>query len=86
MGLCPDRAEKNKGEKVMFIRFKKQLGGILAIAGFFLLLGMAGTDDVAVLNGVHAPIIPLLLKGILFLSMMVTGAVLIGGAADENCD
>lgn len=70
----------------MFIRFKKQIGGILAIAGFFLLLGMAGTDDVAVLNGVHAPIIPLLLKGILFLSMMATGAVLIGGAADENCD
>ena len=46
----------------MIIRFRKQLGGILAIAGFFLLLGMAGTDDVAVLDGVHAPIIPLLLK------------------------
>ena len=70
----------------MIIRFRKQLGGILAIAGFFLLLGMAGTDDVAVLDGVHAPIIPLLLKGILFLAMMGAGAVLIGGAADENSD
>lgn len=68
----------------MFIRFRKQIGGILAIAGFFFLLGMAGTDDVAVLNGVHAPIIPLLLKGILFLAMMGTGAVLIGGAGDES--
>lgn len=70
----------------MIIRLKKQLGGILAIAGFFLLLGMAGTDDVAVLDGDHAPIIPLLLKGILFLAMMGTGAVLIGGAADESRD
>lgn len=68
----------------MIIRFRKQLGGILAIAGFFLLLGMAGTDDVAVLDGVHASIIPLLLKGILFLAMMGTGAVLIGGAGDES--
>lgn len=68
----------------MIIRFRKQLGGILAIAGFFLLLGMAGTDDVAVLDGVHAPIIPLLLKGILFLAMMGTGEVLIGGAGDES--
>lgn len=68
----------------MIIRFKKTIGGILAIAGFFLLLGMAGTDDVAVLNGVHAPILPLLLKGILFLAMMGTGAVLIGGAGDES--
>lgn len=68
----------------MIIRLKKQLGGILAIAGFFLLLGMAGTDDVAVLDGDHAPIIPLLLKGILFLAMMGTGAVLIGGAGDES--
>jgi hypothetical protein len=39
---------------------------------------------VAVLDGVHAPIIPLLLKGILFLAMMGTGAVLIGGAGDES--
>ncbi len=70
----------------MIIRFRKQFGGILAIAGFFLLLGMAGTDDVAVLDGVHAPIIPLLLKGILFLAMMGTGAVLIGGAGDESRD
>lgn len=70
----------------MIIRFRKQLGGILAIAGFILLLGMAGTDDVVVLNGVHAPILPLLLKGILFLAMMGTGAVLIGGAGDENRD
>ena len=68
----------------MIIRFRKQLGGILAIAGFILLLGMAGTDDVAVLDGDHAPIIPLLLKGILFLAMMGTGAVLIGGAGDES--
>lgn len=68
----------------MIIRLKKQLGGILAIAGFFLLLGMAGTDDVAVLNGVHSPMLPLLLKGLLFLSMMATGAVLIGGEADED--
>ena len=68
----------------MIIRFRKQIGGILAIAGFFLLLGMAGTDDVAVLNGVHSPILPLLLKGLLFLSMMATGAVLIGGEADED--
>lgn len=68
----------------MIIRFKKQLGGILAIAGFILLLGMAGTDDVAMLDGDHAPIIPLLLKGILFLAMMGTGAVLIGGAGDES--
>ena len=68
----------------MIIRFRKQIGGILAFAGFFLLLGMAGTDDVAVLNGVHAPILPLLLKGILFLAMMGTGAVLIGGAGDES--
>lgn len=71
---------------VMIIRFRKQLGGILAIAGFFLLLSMAGTDDMAVLDGVHAPIIPLLLKGILFLVMMGTGAVLIGGAGDESRD
>lgn len=70
----------------MIIRFKKTIGGILAFAGFFLLLGMAGTDDVAVLDGVHAPILPLLLKGILFLAMMGTGAVLIGGVADESRD
>lgn len=68
----------------MIIRFKKHLGCGLLFLGFILLIGMAGTDDVAVLDGVHAPIIPLLLKGILFLAMMGTGAVLIGGAGDES--
>lgn len=77
------KTSTDKGEKVMIIRFRKQIGGILAIAGFFFLLGMAGTDDVAVLNGVHAPIIPLLLKGILFLAMMGTGAVLIGSCKED---
>lgn len=70
----------------MFIRFKKHLGRGLLFLGFILLIGMAGADDVAVLEGVHAPILPLLLKGILFLAMMGTGAVLIGGVVDENCD
>ena len=67
----------------MFIR-EKTIGGILAIAGFLLLIGMAGTDDVAVLGGVHAPILPLILKGILYLLMMGVGAMLIGGEADES--
>lgn len=77
--------KKKKEKKIMF-RFKKHLGCGLLFLGFILLIGMAGTDDVAVLNGVHAPILPLLLKAILFLVMMGAGAVLIGGVADENCD
>lgn len=68
----------------MIIRFRKHLGCVLLLLGSILLIGMAGADDVAVLDGVHAPIIPLLLKGILFLAMMGTGAVLIGGAGDES--
>ena len=68
----------------MFIRLKKHLGCGLLLLGFIFLIGMAGADDVTVLNGVHAPIVPLLLKGILFLAMMGTGAVLIGGAGDES--
>lgn len=66
----------------MFIRLKKHLGCGLLLLGSILLIGMAGADDVAVLNGVHSPILPLLLKGLLFLSMMTTGAVLIGGETE----
>ena len=68
----------------MFIRHKRKIGAALVLIGIVALIGMAGTDDVAVLNGVHSPILPLLLKGLLFLSMMATGAVLIGGEADED--
>jgi len=70
----------------MFSRFisKKRIGGGLVLFGMAALIGMAGTDDVAVANGVHSPIVPLILKGILFLAMMAVGAVLIGGEADVN--
>lgn len=62
----------------------KAIGSGLVLVGFILLIGMAGADDVAVQEGVHNSIIPLLLKGILFLGMMGAGAVLIGGASDED--
>lgn len=72
----------------MFSRFisKKRIGGGLVLFGMTALIGMAGTDDVAVANGVHSPIVPLILKGILFLTMMAVGAVLVGGGPDENRD
>lgn len=72
----------------MFSRFisKKRIGGGLVLFGMAALIGMAGTDDVAVANGVHSPIVPLILKGILFLAMMAVGAVLVGGGPDENRD
>ena len=72
----------------MFGRFisKKRIGGGLVLFGMTALIGMAGTDDVAVANGVHSPIVPLILKGILFLAMMAVGAVLVGGDPDENRD
>lgn len=68
----------------MFISIKRKIGSLLSFIGFSLLLGMAGADDVAVLEGAHGPMLPLVLKGILFLSMMAVGAVLIGGASDES--
>ena len=72
----------------MFSRFisKKRIGGGLVLFGMTALIGMAGTDDVDVSNGVHSPIVPLILKGILFLAMMAVGAVLVGGETDENRD
>lgn len=72
----------------MFSRFisKKRIGGGLVLFGMTALIGMAGTDDAAVANGVHSPIVPLILKGILFLAMMAVGAVLVGGDPDENRD
>ena len=68
----------------MFSRLRKKIGVALVLVGFVALIGMAGADDVAVANGVHSPMLPLLLKGILFLAMMGTGAVLIGGETDED--
>jgi len=68
----------------MIIRFKKKIGAFLFFIGSILLLGMAGADDVALLEGAHGPMLPLVLKGILFLGMMAIGAVLIGGEADED--
>lgn len=63
----------------MFIRFKRQFGFILSITGFILLLGMAGASDVSALEGVHTPLLPLVLKGVLYLVIMAIGAKLIGG-------
>ena len=68
----------------MFISIRRKIGSLLSFIGFSLLLGMAGADDVAVLEGAHSPMLPLVLKGILFLSMMAVGAILIGGASDES--
>lgn len=68
----------------MFSRLRKKIGAVLVLVGFVALIGMAGADDVAVAGGVHSPIVPLILKGILFLGMMGTGAVLLGGEADVN--
>ena len=68
----------------MFSRLRKKIGAVLVLVGFVALIGMAGADDVAVANGVHSPMLPLLLKGILFLTMMAGGAVLIGGETDED--
>lgn len=68
----------------MFSRLRKKIGAVLVLVGFVALIGMAGADDVAVANGVHSSIVPLILKGILFLAMMGTGAVLIGGETDED--
>lgn len=68
----------------MFSRLRKKIGAVLVLVGFVALIGMAGADDVAVVNGVHSPIVPLILKGVLFLAMMGTGAVLIGGETDED--
>lgn len=68
----------------MFSRLRKKIGVALVLVGFVALIGMAGADDVAVANGVHSPMLPLLLKGILFLAMMGTGAVLLGGETDED--
>ena len=68
----------------MFSRLRKRIGAVLILVGFIALIGMAGADDVAVANGIHSPIIPLILKGILFLGMMTGGAVLIGGETDED--
>ena len=68
----------------MFSRLRKRIGAVLVLVGFIALIGMAGADDVAVANGIHSPIIPLVFKGILFLGMMAGGAVLIGGETDED--
>lgn len=68
----------------MFSRLRKAIGIGLVLVGSTLLIGMAGADDVAVMQGVHNPFLPLLLKGILYLSMMAAGAILIGGDADES--
>lgn len=68
----------------MFSRLRKKIGAVLVLVGFVALIGMAGADDVAVANGVHSSIVPLILKGILFLAMMGTGAVLIGGDTNED--
>ena len=68
----------------MFISIRRKIGSLLSFIGFTLLLSMAGADDVAVMEGAHGPMLPLVLKGILFLSMMAVGAVLIGGASDES--
>ena len=57
----------------MIIRFRKQLGGILAIAGFFLLLGMAGTDDVA---GAYASTYPIALVLVVLASQLINSFML----------
>lgn len=68
----------------MFSGLKKKIGGGLALVGFILLIGMAGADDVTVASGIHTPMVSLIFKGILFLAMMGTGAVLLGGANESN--
>ena len=68
----------------MFSRLRKRIGAVLVLVGFVALIGMAGADDVAVANGIHSPIVPLILKSVLFLSMMAGGAVLIGGETNED--
>lgn len=68
----------------MFSGLKKKIGGGLVLAGFILLIGMAGADDVTVASGIHTPIISLIFKGILFLTIMGAGAVLLGGANESN--
>ena len=68
----------------MFISIRRKIGAFLSFIGFISLLGMAGADDVCVQESVHNPLLPLMLKGLLFLSMMAVGAVLLGGASDES--
>ncbi len=68
----------------MFSGLKKKIGGGLVLVGFILLIGMAGADDVTVASGIHTPMVSLIFKGILFLTMMGTGAVLLGGANESN--
>lgn len=63
---------------------KKRIGAVLVGISSVLLIGMAGADDISALQGVHTPILPLLLKGIGCLAMMTLGVVLIGGGADED--
>lgn len=70
----------------MFSRLinRKRIGGGLVLFGLIALISMAGADDIAMTEGIHNPILPLLLKGILFLGMMAVGAVLVGGESDED--
>lgn len=70
----------------MFISIRKKIGTILFFTSSLLLLGMAGADDLNILNKIHTPLFPLILKAVLYLSLMAVGVILIGGASDENCD
>lgn len=58
---------------------KRMVGAFIVLIGFLALLCMAGADDVAVSQGVHGAILPLLLKGAFCLAMMAIGAKMIGG-------
>lgn len=61
---------------------KKKIGVILVIIGFFILLGIAGTDDVAMMQGIHAPVLSLMIKALIPLGMLGAGAVMLNGGAE----
>jgi succinate dehydrogenase/fumarate reductase cytochrome b subunit len=68
----------------MFSRIRRITGLMLSVIGFVFLFGMAGADDVAVMEGAHGPMLPLILKGFLYLVMMAIGAILLGGESNED--
>lgn len=68
----------------MFSRVKKYLGAGLVLIGFLFAIGIAGTDDVHTLQGIHDPILPTFVTILIALAVMAVGVVLIGGESDES--
>ena len=62
---------------------REKIGLTLVFVGFFILYGIAGTDDFMTMQGIYTPVMPLILKSLIPLGMLGIGAVMLNGGESQ---